>query len=44
MNFSEKGHVERDLNNFGKTEANVCSAAYAPEITVMQICLQGGKK
>jgi len=43
VNFSEKGDVERDLNNFGKTEVNVYSYAYAPEITVMQICLQEGK-
>jgi len=44
VNFSEKGHVERDLNNFGKTQVNICSTAYAPEIAVMHSCLQEGKE
>jgi hypothetical protein len=44
VNFSEKEHIERDLNNFGKTQVNIWSTAYASEITVMQIFLQEVKE
>jgi hypothetical protein len=44
VNFYEKGHVESDLNNFGKTRVNIFSTAFTPEITVIQICLQEGKE